>query len=169
MIAYTTQYLGIKSSVILECLSVVAIVQLINQPIAAWLADKIGAGRFLLITSGISVLVPYLMFSLVGTGQSLMIIMGISLTKVFSSAFYAVIAGYIVNIFPLHQRYSGISLAYQACGALIGGTTPMVGTLIAGHADGLWWPLAVFYSVLALISFVCVLLLTRRKLVIAGK
>ncbi|KAF1051414.1 MAG: Proline/betaine transporter [Stenotrophomonas maltophilia] len=162
MIAYATQYLGIKSSMILECLSVVAIVQLINQPIAAWLADRVGAARFLLITSGASVLVPYLMFSLVSSGQSLLIILGISLTKVFSSAFYAVIAGYIVNVFPVAQRYSGISLAYQACGALIGGTTPMLGTLIAGQAGGQWWPLAVFYSVLALLSFVCVAALMRR-------
>jgi len=163
MIAYATQYLGIKSSVILECLSVVAIVQLINQPIAAWLADKVGAGRFLLITSGASILVPYAMFSLVSTGQSTMIILGISLAKVFSSAFYAVIAGYIVNVFPVYQRYSGISLAYQACGALIGGTTPMVGTLIAGQAAGQWWPLAVFYSLLAFTSFACVMLLVRRR------
>ncbi|WP_029978694.1 MFS transporter [Pseudomonas sp. PH1b] len=163
MIAYATQFMGIKSQVILECLSVVAIVQLINQPIAAWLADKVGAGRFLLLVSAISVFVPYLMFTLVGTGQTLMIILGISLTKIFSSAFYAVIAGYIVEIFPLHQRYSGISLAYQGCGALIGGTTPMLGTLIAGQFGGQWWPLAVFYSALALTSFVCVLLLMRRR------
>ncbi|ROL76173.1 LysR family transcriptional regulator [Pseudomonas protegens] len=163
MIAYATQFMGIKSQVILECLSVVAIVQLINQPIAAWLADKVGAGRFLLLVSAISIFVPYLMFNLVGTGQSLMIILGISLTKIFSSAFYAVIAGYIVDIFPLHQRYSGISLAYQGCGALIGGTTPMLGTLIAGQFGGQWWPLAVFYSALALTSFVCVLLLMRRR------
>lgn len=163
MIAYATQFMGIKSQVILECLSVVAIVQLINQPIAAWLADKVGAGRFLLLVSGVSIVVPYLMFSLVSTGQTLMIILGISLTKIFSSAFYAVIAGYIVDIFPMHQRYSGISLAYQGCGALIGGTTPMLGTLIAGQFGGQWWPLAVFYSLLALTSFVCVLLLMRRK------
>ncbi|MFJ3077215.1 MFS transporter [Pseudomonas sp. NPDC087029] len=163
MIAYATQYLGIKSSVILECLSVVAIVQLINQPIAAWLADKVGAGRFLLLTSAASMLVPYAMFSLVASGQNSMIILGISLAKVFSSAFYAVIAGYIVNVFPVYQRYSGISLAYQACGALIGGTTPMVGTLIAGQAAGQWWPLALFYSLLAFISFACVLLLMRRR------
>lgn len=163
MIAYATQFMGIKSQVILECLSVVAIVQLINQPIAAWLADKVGAGRFLLLVSGVSIVVPYLMFNLVSTGQTLMIILGISLTKIFSSAFYAVIAGYIVDIFPMHQRYSGISLAYQGCGALIGGTTPMLGTLIAGQFGGQWWPLAVFYSLLALTSFVCVLLLMCRK------
>lgn len=163
MIAYATQYLGIKSSMILECLSIVAVVQLINQPIAAWLADRVGAGRFLLITSGLSLFVPYLMFSLVSTGQSLMIILGISLTKVFSSAFYAVIAGYVVSVFPVSQRYSGISLAYQGCGALIGGTTPMIGTLIAGQSAGQWWPLALFYTALALISFVCVLLLMRRR------
>lgn len=167
MIAYATQYMGIKSSVILECLSVVALVQLINQPIAAWLADKVGAGRFLLVTSGISILMPYIMFSLVSTGQGTMIILGIALARVFSSAFYAVIAGYITDVFPVAQRYSGISLAYQACGALIGGTTPMVGTLIAGQAAGQWWPLAVFYSALALTSFLCVGALTRRRSVLA--
>ena len=117
----------------------------------------------LLLASGFSVLVPYVMFSLVETGQASMIILGISLTKVFSSAFCAVIAGYIVNVFPVYQRYSGISLACQACGALIGGTTPMVGTLIAGQAGGQWWPLAMFYSLLALASFLCVLLLVRRQ------
>lgn len=163
MIAYATQYMGIKGSVILECLSAVAIVQLINQPIAAWLADKVGAGRFLLVTSGISILVPYAMFSLVSTGQTMMIILGISLAKVFSSAFYAVIAGYIVNVFPVSQRYSGISLAYQACGALIGGTTPMMGTFIAGQSVGQWWPLAAFYSLLALTSFICIMLLMSHK------
>ena len=157
MIAYTTQFLGLDSSVILSCLSVVAVVQLINQPIAAWLSDKVGAGYFLLLASGGSMLVPYLMFTLVETQQSTYIIVGIALAKIFSSAFYAVIAGYVVNIFPISQRYSGISLAYQICGALIGGTTPVIGTLIAGHASGAWWPLAVFYSILAGISFFCVL------------
>lgn len=96
-----------------------------------------------------------------------MIILGIALAKVFSSAFYAVIAGYITDVFPVAQRYSGISLAYQACGALIGGTTPMVGTLIAGQAAGQWWPLAVFYSALALTSFLCVGALTCRRSVLA--
>lgn len=168
MIAYTTQFLGLDSSVILSCLSVVAIVQLINQPIAAWLSDKVGAGYFLLLASGGSILVPYLMFTLVETQQSTYIILGISLAKIFSSAFYAVIAGYVVNIFPVNQRYSGISLAYQICGALIGGTTPVIGTLIAGHANGAWWPLALFYSVLAGMSFFCVLGLMLIQRTTAG-
>ncbi|RJT43393.1 MFS transporter [Rahnella woolbedingensis] len=159
MIAYTTQFLGLDSSVILGCLSIVAIVQLINQPIAAWLSDKVGTGTFLLIASGGSMLVPYIMFTLVETQQSGYIILGISLAKIFSSAFYAVIAGYVVSVFPVRQRYSGISLAYQTCGALIGGTTPFIGTLIAGNSNGQWWPLALFYSVLSAISFICVLIL----------
>jgi len=162
MIAYATQYLGIKSSVILECLSVVAIVQLINQPIAAWLADKVGAGRFLLLTSAASMLVPYAMFSLVASGQNSMIILGISLAKVFSSAFYAVIAGYVSGMFETRVRYTAISMAYQVCGAIAGGLTPLVGTWLAHTFTGQWWPMAVFYTLIASVSLACVLALSRQ-------
>jgi len=72
------------------------------------------------------------------------------------SAVYAVIAAFMIVAFPIHLRYSGISIAYQFCCAVAGGTTPLIGTLIAGNFKGEWLPLALYFSLLAGVSFACI-------------
>jgi MFS family permease len=79
------------------------------------------------------------------------------------SSSYAVMAGFMSTAFPVRVRYSAISLSYQVCAALAGGLTPLIGTLLAHRYPGAWWPLAVFYSVLAGVSLVCIGTLERRK------
>jgi MFS family permease len=80
-----------------------------------------------------------------------------------------VIAGYISQIFPARVRYSAISIAYQFCGALAGGLTPVLGTILAEEFKGEWWPLAIFASLLAGISFVCVSLIDRYRAAPVGE
>jgi MFS family permease len=131
MIAYTTQQLELPRSLILECLFVVAIIQFCIQPLAAWVAEKMGATRFLCLVSLLAIA-------------------------------YAVIAGYVSGMFETRVRYTAISLAYQICGAVAGGLTPLIGTLLAHKFAGQWWPMAVFYSLIAATSLICVLSLARR-------
>ncbi|ROL79190.1 LysR family transcriptional regulator [Pseudomonas protegens] len=162
MIAYTTQQLEIPRSLILECLFVVAIIQFCIQPLAAWTAEKIGATRFLCLVSVLAMASPYPMFVLVSSGQAPLMILGIALAVVCMASFYAVIAGYVSGMFETRVRYTAISLAYQVCGALAGGLTPLIGTWLAHRFIGQWWPMALFYSLIAAISLVCVLALSRR-------
>ncbi len=163
MIAYTTQYVGVTRSTILDCLFVVAIVQLLSQPCAAWLAERIGGARFLKLAALFAMLSPYPMFVLVQHGTTMSIVIGIALAVVCMAGFYSVIAGFISEIFPTRIRYSAISLAYQVCGAIAGGLTPLVGTWLAHRYTGQWWPLAVFYTGLAAISLVCIAALDARR------
>ncbi|MCO7614255.1 MHS family MFS transporter [Pseudomonas chlororaphis] len=162
MIAYTTQQLEIPRSLILECLFVVAIIQFCIQPLAAWTAEKIGATRFLCLMSLLAMASPYPMFVLVSSGQAPLMILGIALAVVCMASFYAVIAGYVSGMFATRVRYTAISLAYQVCGALAGGLTPLIGTWLAHRFSGQWWPMALFYSLIAAISLFCVLALARR-------
>ncbi|MDE1194611.1 MAG: MFS transporter [Pseudomonas sp.] len=162
MIAYSTQQLGLPRSLILECLFFVAIIQFCIQPVAAWIAEKIGATRFLCIMTILAMASPYPMFVLVSTAEAPLIIAGIALAVVCMASFYAVIAGYVSGMFDTRVRYTAISLAYQICGALAGGLTPLIGTLLAHEYAGQWWPMAVFYSLIAALSLVCVLALSRR-------
>ncbi|MHC2148353.1 MFS transporter [Pseudomonas sp. 210_17 TE3656] len=162
MIAYSTQQLALPRSLILECLFVVAIIQFCIQPIAAWAAEKIGATRFLCLVSLLAMASPYPMFVLVSSGQAPLIIVGIALAVVCMASFYAVIAGYVSGMFETRVRYTAISMAYQVCGAIAGGLTPLVGTWLAHEFVGQWWPMALFYSVIAAISLLCVLALARR-------
>ncbi|MCO7579701.1 MULTISPECIES: MFS transporter [Pseudomonas] len=162
MIAYTTQQLEIPRSLILECLFVVAIIQFCIQPLAAWTAEKIGATRFLCLVSVLAMASPYPMFVLVSSGQAPLMILGIALAVVCMASFYAVIAGYVSGMFETRVRYTAISLAYQVCGALAGGLTPLIGTWLAHRFIGQWWPMALFYSLIAAVSLICVLALSRR-------
>ncbi|MCD9573263.1 MFS transporter [Pseudomonas protegens] len=162
MIAYTTQQLEIPRSLILECLFVVALIQFCIQPLAAWAAEKIGATRFLCLVSLLAMASPYPMFVLVSSGQAPLMILGIALAVVCMASFYAVIAGYVSGMFETRVRYTAISLAYQVCGALAGGLTPLIGTWLAHRFIGQWWPMALFYSLIAAVSLICVLALSRR-------
>jgi MFS family permease len=161
LISFSTRTLGLDRSLILECLTMVAVVQLLGQLGAAAIAQRIGDVRFLLIASGLAVLAPYPMFLLVETKTMIGIVAGVSIATLCASGFYAVIAGFSSKVFPVKVRYTAISASYQLGGAIFGGFTPIIGVLLADRFAGQWLPLAMFYSVLAALSFTGVFLLYR--------
>ena len=163
MITYVTQYQGIPRSTILDCLFVVTVLQFISQPISALLAERIGEGRFLKLAVLLCIAVPYPMFLLVSTQNIVLMTLGIAMAVVTLSGLYAVIAGYMAQAFPAHLRYSGISLAYQLICAIAGGSTPIIGTLLASRFAGQWLPLAIFFSLLATLSLIGVCGLARLR------
>ncbi|MCV6903599.1 MAG: MHS family MFS transporter [Achromobacter xylosoxidans] len=159
MIAYTTQYVGLNRAVILDCLLVVSIMQFFITPLAAYIASRVGNLRFLATMALVSIFTPYAMFNLVDLGSLGSITLGIGVAVLFMGAYYAVIAGFVSDSFPTAIRYTGISMAYQLSGAIFGGLTPMLGTVLAENFRGQWWPLAVLFSVISLLSLVSVLAL----------
>jgi len=159
LISYTTRTLGLDRAVILDCLAMVAIVQFLGQLSAARIAERIGDSRFLLAASALAMLAPYPMFLLVELKTTTGIVAGVSIATLCASGFYAVIAGYASKVFPVEVRYSSISASYQLGGAIFGGFTPMIGVALSASYPGQWFPLAIFYSVLAGFSFLGVLLL----------
>ncbi len=163
MIAYTTQYVGIARSMILDCLFAVAIIQFCVQPLAAWVAERIGGARFLKLAALAAMLSPYPMFVLVQRASVVPMVIGIAIAVVCMASFYSVIAGFVSGVFDTRVRYSAISLSYQVCGAIAGGLTPLAGTWLAHRYTGQWWPLAVFYTCLAGISLLCIVALDARR------
>ncbi|QEI07171.1 MHS family MFS transporter [Pigmentiphaga aceris] len=159
MIAYTTQYVGLDRGVILNCLLVVSIMQFFITPLSAYIASRIGNLRFLGFTAFVSMFTPYAMFNLVDRGSLPSITVGVGIAVLFMGAYYAVIAGYVSDRFPTAIRYTGISMAYQLSGAIFGGLTPLLGTILAENFKGQWWPLALLFSVISLLSLVSVLML----------
>ncbi|OWT80446.1 MULTISPECIES: MFS transporter [unclassified Achromobacter] len=163
MIAYTTQYLHMSRAVILDCLLVVSVMQFCITPLSAWIAYRIGNLRFLAVTAFLSMFTPYAMFTLVDKGSLLAITTGVGIAVLFMSAFYAVIAGYVSDCFPTRIRYTGISMAYQLSGAIFGGLTPLLGTILAEKFKGDWMPLALLFTIISLLSLVSVLGLNARR------
>ena len=167
MLNYTTQTLGLDRALILDCLFIVAFIQLGTQLASGWFAQRIGSGRFLKTAALLAMLSPYPMFILVSTGRPAAIVVGIAIAVMCMSSSYAVMAGFMSNVFAVRVRYSAISLSYQLCAALAGGLTPLIGTILAHRYAGQWWPLAAFYSVLAGISLICIASLERKRAVVS--
>ena len=149
MISYTTTYLNIQRSQILDIISWVGIVELASFPIGSYIATKIGERRLLLLTTGAACLWSAPMMMLVVTGSVANIAIGILVATFLIGAYYAVIASFLPRAFPVRMRYTGISLSFQLCGAIFGGTTPLVGVWLA-HAYGVQWgPLAALFALIA--------------------
>jgi len=163
MISYVTTYLKMPKSVILDCLFIITIIQLVSQPFSAMLSERFGEARFLTWAALISILTPYPMFVLVNTQNPVLIVIGIAVAVVVLSAVYAVIAGFMSAAFPTHLRYSGISIAYQLCATVAGGTTPLIGTMLAQRYQGQWLPLAMFFSALSVVSLIGIVGLARYQ------
>lgn len=163
MISYVTTYLKMPKSVILDCLFIITIIQLVSQPFSAMLSERFGEARFLTWAALISILTPYPMFVLVNTQNPVLIVIGIAVAVVVLSAVYAVIAGFMSAAFPTHLRYSGISIAYQLCATVAGGTTPLIGTMLAQRYQGQWLPLAMFFSTLSVVSLIGIVGLARYQ------
>jgi len=163
MIAYTTTYLKIPRALVLDCLLIVSVMQFVITPLSAYIAERVGVHRFLVATAAVSVLTPYAMFTLVDQGTLTGLTLGVGLAVAGLGAFYAVIAGYVSDAFPTRTRYTGISMAYQLSGAIFGGLTPILGTILAERAGGAWWPLALLFSAIAAISLVSVLALRAPR------
>jgi MFS family permease len=163
MLNYTTQTLNLDRALILDCLFVVAFIQLGTQLASGWVAQRVGAARFLSWAAFLAMLSPYPMFVLVSTGQPAAIVLGIAIAVMCMSSSYAVMAGLMTDVFPIGVRYSAISISYQCCAALAGGLTPLIGTVLAHAWPGQWWPLALFYSALAAVSLLCLRGLQRRR------
>ena len=163
MISYVTTYLKMPKSLILDCLFIITIIQLVSQPFSAMLSERFGEARFLTWAALISILTPYPMFVLVNTQNPVLIVIGIAVAVVVLSAVYAVIAGFMSAAFPTHLRYSGISIAYQLCATVAGGTTPLIGTMLAQRYQGQWLPLAMFFSALSVVSLIGIVGLARYQ------
>lgn len=163
MLAYTTQYVGLSRALVLDSLLLVSVMQFFITPLSAYIGSRIGYRRFLLITSFLSIFTPYVMFNLVDMGTRSSLTLGVGLAVLFIGAYYAVIAGYVSDSFPTRIRYTGISMAYQLSGAIFGGLTPIVGTILAQSFKGQWWPLALLFSALSLLSMLSVLFLSTRR------
>lgn len=164
MIAYATKYLGLPRATILDALFIAAIVQLIVQPIGARIAEAMRNERlFLQVALVWAMLAPYLLFTLVDTGSFWLIALGLGVNVIGSATFYAVVAGYIAGAFPTRVRYTAISIAYQFCGAIAGGLTPLVGTILAEEFKGHWWPIALFATLMAALSLLCITLIAPYR------
>lgn len=157
MLAYTTSSLGIERSVMLNILLINAIAQFIWQPIAVRISEKVGSVKLMTWALAVQAVFVIPMFLLVNTGNIFAIAAGIIVSTLAGSSYYAVLAGFLSQAFPVEVRYSGVSFAYQASSTLIGGTTPLLAQTFLVSMG--WYGVAGFNIILVAITIAGVLAL----------
>ncbi|MFJ3671982.1 MFS transporter [Streptomyces sp. NPDC090106] len=162
VLSWATSDLGVDRQTMLDILLVLAVLQFLWQPLAALLARRVGTVRVMAgaLIANIVVAVP--MFLLIATRDSTLIGLGLALGVITGASYYAMLAGFLAQAFPVRVRYTGISLAYQLCSTVIGGSTPLVAQWLLGVGGG-HWPVVGYYITLLLLTTVCVLALARRR------
>jgi MFS transporter, MHS family, proline/betaine transporter len=102
------------------------LILLVLSLFSAWLTDRIGRKRILVVTAIAYLIFTYPMMQLMLRPELSWIILGQALFSIIVAIYIGPIPAILVEMFPTRVRYSAMALSYNICAALFGGTAPMV-------------------------------------------
>jgi MFS family permease len=148
MISYGTEQLGIAKSVMLNATLLAAVAEMVVIYIGGRIADRVGPWKVCAVGGVLSVLVAFPVFWLVDTGQTALVILGVTLGVAVISIPYATIGAVVTGLFPETFRYSAVAMSYNLSGVL-GGFVPLVAAWLTGVTDGASWGVALLLVLIA--------------------
>lgn len=153
-LTYVTQHRG-QSQWVMVSILIAAAVGIVGGPLWGWLSDRVGRRRISGIAAAlVGVFVwPYFLFLDHGPLALLPFVYLVGLA-VLHDSIYGPQAALFAEQFPVHLRYSGVSLGYQVGTILSGGLTPMIAAWLVARGGGTPWLLCGYLSVLAVVSVV---------------
>jgi MHS family proline/betaine transporter-like MFS transporter len=137
-----------------------------------WTSDKLGRGILLVIGAILSGIYALMMLPLiVANPTALSISLVIAVHAILLSIQNGTMNVFVVEIFPTEYRYSCAAFCHSLGMGVIGGTSPMIATLIIKNCDNPIFPLGFYLCVITLSAGVAVGLTTlkRRKFKENGK
>ncbi|HKW85949.1 MAG TPA: MFS transporter [Nitrospiraceae bacterium] len=126
LVTVTTVALGAALTVNTVCMGLLAVL----MPVMGSLSDKVGQKPLLAGGAAGLTTASYPLFTwLTGDQLSFMIAAQVLLT-VLLSCYMGPFFAAVVALFPIPQRYTGLSVGYNIASALFGGTAPLMATLL---------------------------------------
>ncbi|MEU9781899.1 MFS transporter [Streptomyces phaeochromogenes] len=161
LLSYTTAVLGLSRNLILTFTLIASMVWLAVIPWASALSDRHGRRKVLMVGSTGLVGSTLLLFPMINTADSALILIALLITAVFMGIVYGPIAALFSELFKAEVRYSGASLGYQLGSILGGGIAPTVATGLYTSWESTV-PISLYLTGVTLVSLACVWLVTRR-------
>ncbi|MEU8829265.1 MFS transporter [Streptomyces sp900116325] len=161
-LSWATSSLDFDRSSFLTIILVANVTQIVVQPFGALIATRMKSwSRAVTVMLLPELVLMPLMFVLIGTENYGLAMVGVAVATIPHCLYYAALAGMLASRFPAHLRYTGISLCYQLCGTLLGGTTPIIGQFLLNRTGSITAVIA--YAVLQVVlTLGCMLLLLKR-------
>ncbi|MFB8117017.1 MFS transporter [Streptomyces sp. NPDC055962] len=161
-LSWATTSLDFDRSSFLTIILVANITQIVVQPFGALIATRMKSwSRAVIVMLVPELILMPVMFVLISTENYGLAMVGVAVATIPHCLYYAALAGMLASRFPAHLRYTGISLCYQLCGTLLGGTTPIVGQFLLNRTGSITAVIAYAVFQVAL-TLGCMLLLLKR-------
>jgi MFS transporter, MHS family, shikimate and dehydroshikimate transport protein len=172
LLTYTTVVLGLSKSIVLDGLLIAAVVGFFVIPLAGALSDRVGRRPVYLGGALLAAVSAFPIFWLIDTESTVLIWVAVVIGWGFAACtMYGPQASFFAELYPTRVRYSGMSIVYQIGVLPSGAIAPLVATTLVSTFSGASWPVAVYVSVIALITVVSLLFLpeTYRRSIEANE
>ena len=161
ILTYATQVLGFGRTAILNFVMIQSSISLVTIPLFGHLSDRFGRRKVTGLGCVLMAIFPFVYFSLLDTKVLGLVFLAVAIGLPIQDLQYAPQAAFIAESFPGSRRYSGASLGYQLASITAGGPAPLIAVwLYQTYRTSV--AIAVYISITALISLICVLLLKDR-------
>ncbi len=174
VITYGVDKLGLQRTLILNAITIAAVVELFTIPLFSALSDRFNRRTWYLIGCVIMAAFAFPYFLLMNSGSQGLFILAVVLSVALCHAWvYGPQAALIAERFGTRSRYSGASLGYQLAAPFAGGLAPIIALLllngktslsalglsgvVVNIGAGSWQAVSVYILVLCVISFLSVL------------
>lgn len=159
-ITYATEQLGLSRDVGLTGQLLTSTTQGLLLLFVGYWATKVGPKLLATLGASLVALWAFSLYALMNLGEPPLIWLGQIIATICQTGLWAVLPALIAAQFPVHVRYTGISLCYQG-GSAIGGFTPLIATALLSASGGSPWAVGGLLCTVAVISAVGALLCRR--------
>ncbi|KAA5612212.1 MHS family MFS transporter [Rhodovastum atsumiense] len=158
-IAYVATQLGRGRDLPLTGMLIASAIGIVTCPLFGLLSDRVGQRKIYLAGAMATLLLIFPFFALLGREEAALVCLAFILVyNLGPTAMFAVQPTLFAQMFGTRVRYTGLSFAYQMS-AILGGLTPLIAAWLLGLGEGLPWLVAGYVALVALLSFICVLLI----------
>ncbi|GAA1406500.1 MFS transporter [Glutamicibacter uratoxydans] len=151
MPTYLETQVGIHASHTALAAVVILAVQAAMIPLFALLADKVGRKKVYMIATIGNLVLLLPAFALMQTGTIGSLYLALFLVSVPSSAFLALTACVMSELFPTASRYTGVGITHNLAISIFGGTTPLISQALV-QSTGKWYVPAIYVMAFSLIA-----------------
>jgi MFS family permease len=158
VITYGTQQLGFSRGTILNFVMIQSLLSVGTVVLFGRLSDTFGRRRITAIGCVVMLVFPFIYFGMLDTKSALLVFIAIAIAMPVQDIQYGPQAAFIAESFPGSLRYSGSALGYQLASITAGGPAPLLALYLLQRFHSST-PIAIYISLSALVSLVCVFIL----------
>ena len=135
-VSFLTIQTGVSARIAFLCLMAANAVAVLTTLIGGAATDRFGRKPPLLVASFVMLSISAFYFSILGTGNVLLIIIAMSLFAGSIQAQSGILPSFFAEQFPTSVRYTGSALAYTGANLFFAGPTPFVAAWILQRSNG---------------------------------